>query len=151
MDSHQLNHISFLIIQAAIEVHRTLGPGLLENVYRSCMIYELRQRKLSVIAEQMVPICYKDVIIEGGYRLDLLVENEVLVEIKAIEVLLPVHHAQVLSYLRLANKPVGLLINFHVPVLVKGLKRIMNGCEGAALHSKQPPIASVPNENDSCP
>jgi GxxExxY protein len=137
MDSHQLNHISFLTIQAAIEVHRTLGPGLLENVYRSCMIYELRQRKLSVIAEKMVPICYKDVIIEGGYRLDLLVENEVLVEI--------------LSYLRLANKPVGLLINFHVPVLVKGLKRIMNGCEGAALHSEQPPIFSVPDKKDLCP
>jgi hypothetical protein len=94
---------------------------------------------------------YKDVIIEGAYRLDVLVENEVVVEIKAIDVLLPVHHAQLLSYLRLANKPVGLLINFHVPVLVKGLKRIMNGCEGAALHSKQPPIASVPNMNGNCP
>jgi GxxExxY protein len=91
------------------------------------------------------------VIIEGAYRLDVLVENEVVVEIKAIDVLLPVHHAQLLSYLRLANKPVGLLINFHVPVLVKGLKRIMNGCEGAALHSKQPPIASVPNMNGNCP
>ncbi len=147
MDSHQLNHISFLIIQAAIEVHRILGPGLLESIYRSCMIYELRQRNLSVIAEQIVPINYKDVIIEGGYRLDLLVENEVVVEIKAIEVVLPVHHAQLLSYLRLANKPLGLLINFNVPVLVKGVTRIMNGCEGAALHSKQPPIDSVPNKN----
>jgi GxxExxY protein len=151
MDSHQLNHISFLIIQAAIEVHRTLGPGLLESIYRSCMIYELRQRDLSVIAEQIVPICYKDVIIEGGYRLDLLVENEVVVEIKAVEVVLPVHHAQLLSYLRLAHKPLGLLVNFNVPVLVKGVKRIMNGCEGAALHSKQPPIASVPNKNGLCP
>ena len=114
------------------------------------MIYELRQRNLGVIAEQIVPICYKDVIIEGGYRLDLLVENEVVVEIKAIEVVLPVHHA-LLSYLRLASKPLGLLINFNVPVLVKGVKRIMNGCEDAALRSKQPPIASVPNKNGICP
>ena len=138
MDSRQLNDISFLIIQAAIEVHRTLGPGLLESVYRTCMIYELRQRDLGVVAEQLVPICYKEVIFEGGYRLDLQVADQVIVEIKAIENLLPVHHAQVLSYLRLTGKPIGLLINFNVPVLVKGVKRIMNGCEAAALRSKQP-------------
>ena len=138
MDSHRLNQISFLIIQAAIEVHRTLGPGLLESTYRACMIYELRQRNLSVIAEQIVPICYNGVIIEGGYRLDLLVENEIVVEIKAVEIVLPVHHAQLLSYFRLTKKPLGLLINFNVPVLVKGIKRIMNGCESAALHGKEP-------------
>ena len=115
------------------------------------MIYELRQRNLSVVAEQVVPICYKDVIIEGGYRLDLLVESEVVVEVKAIEVVLPVHHAQLLSYLRLASKPVGLLINFNVPVLVKGVKRIMNGFEVAALRSKQPSSDSVPNKNGICP
>jgi GxxExxY protein len=138
MDSRQLNDISFLIIQAAIEVHRTLGPGLLESVYRACMIYELRHRNLSVVAEQMVPICYKDASIEGSYRLDLLVGNEVVLEIKSVEVVLPVHHAQLLSYLRLTKKPVGLLINFNVPVLVKGVKRIMNGCESAALRSKRP-------------
>lgn len=137
MDSRRLNDISLLIIQAAIEVHRTLGPGLLENVYRACMMYELRQRNLSVVAEQMVPICYKDVIIEGSYRLDLLVGDEVVLEIKSVEVVLPVHHAQLLSYLRLTKKPLGLLINFNVPVLVKGVKRIMNGCEAAALRSKQ--------------
>ena len=138
MESRQLNDISFLIIQAAIEVHRTLGPGLLESVYRTCMIYELRQRNLDVIAERLVPICYKEVIFEGGYRLDLQVADQIIVEIKAVENLLPVHHAQVLSYLRLTRKPIGLLINFNVPVLIKGVKRIMNGCEPAALHSKQP-------------
>jgi GxxExxY protein len=138
MESRQLNDISFLIIQAAIEVHRTLGPGLLESVYRTCMIYELRQRNLDVIAERLVPICYKEVIFEGGYRLDLHVADQIIVEIKAVENLLPVHHAQVLSYLRLTRKPIGLLINFNVPVLIKGVKRIMNGCEPAALHSKQP-------------
>jgi GxxExxY protein len=151
MDSHELNHISFLVIQSAIEVHRTLGPGLLESTYRACMIYELRQRNLTVVVEQIVPICYKDVIIDDGYRLDLLVEGEVIVEIKAIEVVLAVHHAQLLSYLRLANKPLGLLTNFNVPVLIKGVKRVMNGCEGAALHSKQPPVVSVPSKKGNGP
>ena len=112
------------------------------------MIHELRQRDLTVIAEQLVCINYKDVIIEGGYRLDLLVGNEVVVEVKAVEVILPVHHAQVLSYLRLTKKPIGLLINFNVPVLVKGVKRIMNGCERAALRSARTnPEDPEPNRN----
>jgi GxxExxY protein len=137
MDAQQLNDTSFVIIQAAIEVHRTLGPGLLESVYRACLVYELRQRSLGVAVEQIVPICYKDVSIEGWYRLDLVVEDEVLVEIKAVDVVLAVHHAQLLSYLRLTKKPLGLFINFNVPVLVEGVKRMMNGCEAAALRSKQ--------------
>ena len=98
MKAARFNEISFLIIQCAIEVHRTLGPGLLESVYRACLLYELRQRNLSVIAEQIVPICYKDAIIDGWYRLDLLVEDEIIVEIKAVDVVLTVHHAQLLSY-----------------------------------------------------
>ena len=138
MDSHPLNDTSFLIIQSAIEVHRTLGPGLLESVYRACLIYELRQRNLKVVAEQLLPIRYKDVILEGGYRLDLQVEEQIIVEVKAVEVVLPVHHAQLLSYLRLTAKSLGLLINFNVPVLVKGVKRVMNGCEVAALNSRRP-------------
>ena len=89
------------------------------------MIYELRQRSLAVVAEQIVPLNYKGVVVEGAYRLDLLVGDSVVVEIKAVEATLPVHYAQVLSYLRLTNKPIGLLINFNVPVLVKGIKRIM--------------------------
>ena len=138
MIPHPFNDISFLVIQSAIEVHRTLGPGLLESVYRACMIYELRQRNLAVAAEQIVTINYKGVIVEGAYRLDLLVGDSVVVEIKAVEVTLPVHHAQVLSYLRLTNKPIGLLINFNVPVLVKGIKRIMNGSNAAALSTRTP-------------
>ena len=138
MEPSRLNDVSFLIIQAAIEVHRTLGPGLLESVYRACLVYELRQRHLGVVAEQLVPICYKDVTIEGWYRLDLLVEDEVLVEIKAVDLVLAVHHAQLLSYLRLTKKPLGLFINFNVPVLVKGVTRIMNGFEAEALRSNQP-------------
>ena len=136
MEADRLNHISLLTIQAAIEVHRTLGPGLLESVYRACLIYELRQRELYVVAEQVVPICYKDTTIEGWYRLDLLVEDQVVVEVKAVDVVLAVHHAQLLSYLRLTSKPLGLFVNFNVPVLVKGIKRMMNGSETAALRSK---------------
>jgi GxxExxY protein len=151
MDSHQLNHISFLIIQSAIEVHRALGPGLLESVYRACMIYKLRQRNLSVVAEQLVPICYKGVIFEDGYRLDLLVADEIVVEIKAVETVLPVHRAQLLSYLRLTKKPIGLLINFNVPVLVKGVKRIMNGCECAALRSAPPDVGAVSDVSVNSP
>jgi len=135
---HPLNHISFLIIQAAIEVHRILGPGLLESVYRACLIYELRERGLEVVAERVVPLCYKGQVFDAAYRVDLLVEDEVMVEVKSISCLLDVHHAQILSYLRLAEKPIGLLINFNVPVLVKGVKRIMNGAPDAALHSKKP-------------
>jgi GxxExxY protein len=136
MKPRELNDISFLIIQSAIEVHRTLGPGLLESVYRACLLYELRARALAVMAEQLVPICYKGIIIEGAYRLDLLVENQVLVEVKAIETVLPVHSAQLLSYLRLTDKPLGLLINFHVPILVAGVDRIMNGRHSDALRTR---------------
>jgi GxxExxY protein len=136
MIPHRLNHISFLIIQAAIEVHRILGPGLLESVYRACLIYELRARGLKVVAEQVVPLQYKDLVFDAAYRVDLLVEDEVMVEVKAIAAALDVHKAQLLSYLRLAGKPLGLLINFNVPVLVKGVTRIMNGGHDAALNGR---------------
>ena len=134
---HHLNHISFLIIQSAIQVHRALGPGLLESIYRACMIYELRKRGLKVVAEQLVPMHYADLVFDGGYRLDLLVEDQVLVELKSVELILPVHHAQLLSYLRLTGKPLGLLINFNVPVLIKGVTRKMNGCPTAALNTQK--------------
>ena len=138
MKPRQLNDISYLIIQSAIQVHRELGPGLLESVYRACLLYELRQRALQVIAEQLLPICYRGVIIEGAYRVDFLVEDQVVVEVKAVETILPVHSAQLLSYLRLMNKPLGLLINFHVPVLVAGVDRVMNGRQEDALRTKTP-------------
>ena len=137
MEPHQLNRISFLIIQSAIQVHRALGPGLLESIYRHCIIYELRERGLNVVAEQIVPIRYGPLIFEAGYRLDLLVEDQVLVELKAVELILPVHHAQLLSYLRLTGKPLGLLINFNVPVLADGVTRKMNGCPEAALDTQK--------------
>ena len=136
MEAHELNHVSFLVIQSAIEVHRTLGPGLLESIYRPCLIYELQDRGLNVTAEQYVPLSYKGLVFDGVYRLDVLVENVVVVELKCVEAIIPVHLAQLRSYLRLAEKPLGLLINFNVPVLVEGVERVMNGAFEAALHSK---------------
>jgi GxxExxY protein len=121
-----LDQISRRIIGAAIEVHRHLGPGLLESAYQSCLAFELKQLGLGVEEQKPLAVVYKDVKLDCGYRLDLVVENEIVVEIKAVEKLLPIHEAQLLSYLRLAHKKVGLLINFHVPVLKNGLKRIVN-------------------------
>ena len=99
MQPHHLNDISFRIIEAAIKIHRALGPGLLESIYRTCLIYELAEAGLNVVAEKLVPVSYRGVIFEGGYRLDLLIEDQIVVEIKSIEAILPVHHAQLLSVL----------------------------------------------------
>jgi len=125
-DRDRLDQLSRRIIGAAIEVHRHLGPGLLESAYEVCLSYELKQLGLRFDSQKPLPIVYKDVHLDCGYRLDLIVEDEIIVEIKAVEQLLPIHEAQLLSYLRIANKRVGLLMNFHVPVLKNGLKRIVN-------------------------
>ncbi len=103
-----------------------LGPGLLESAYESCLVFELKQLGLRVEEQKPLPVVYKTVKLDCGYRLDLVVEAEIIVEIKAVEKLLPIHEAQLLSYLRLANKRVGLLMNFHVTVLKNGLKRMVN-------------------------
>ena len=126
MDTAELDRIAYLTIQSAIEIHKKLGPGLLENVYRPCMIYELRARKLEVNLEVRVPVRYKDLVLDGFYRLDLLINDAVVIELKAVETVHPVHRAQVLSYLRLMDKQLGLLINFHVERLVLGVDRIVN-------------------------
>ncbi len=125
-DERPENRITEKIIGCAIEVHRSLGPGLLESAYEECLCYELTQ--LGVAFQRQVPlsVVYKGVNLECGYRMDLVVEDSVVVEIKAIEKILPVHEAQLLSYLKLHNQRVGLLINFHVPILKNGLKRIVN-------------------------
>ena len=125
-ENDRLDQISRRIIGAAIEVHRHLGPGLLESAYESCLVFELRQLGLKVEEQKSLPVVYKEVQLDCGYRLDMVVEDEIIVEIKAVEKLLPIHEAQLLSYLRLAKKRVGLLMNFHVPVLKNGLKRIVN-------------------------
>lgn len=123
MEANPLNDLSYLIIQAAIQVHRTLGPGLLEGVYRACFMHELRKRRLAFVSEHPVPIYYDGVLVDEAYRLDLLIEDQVVVELKATGKVLPVHGAQLLSYLRLSGKPLGLLINFNVPLLTDGVIR----------------------------
>ena len=125
-ESERLNHITDQVIGAAIEVHRALGPGLLESAYEACLAFELAQRGLKVEPQKPLPVVYKEVHLDCGYRLDLLVENAVIVEIKAVEALAPIHQAQLLSYLRLSSCKVGLLINFNVKVLKDGLRRLVN-------------------------
>jgi len=125
-EKDRLDQVTRRIIGAAIEVHKCLGPGLLESAYESCLAFELQQRGLKVERQKPLPVHYKDVELDCGYRLDLVVEDAVIVEIKAIEQLAPIHEAQLLSYLRLSRKTVGLLINFHVRILKNGLKRIVD-------------------------
>jgi GxxExxY protein len=127
VDTDDLNDLSYRIIGAGVEVHRALGPGLLESTYRTCLVYELRERRMNVVTEQVIPIHYKGLKLEWRYRIDVIVEDTVIVELKSVETVLPVHHAQVLSYLRHTNKPLGLLMNFNVAVLTSGVERIRNG------------------------
>lgn len=114
------------VIKCAIDVHRALGPGLLESAYRECLEYELVNSGLFVIKEKPMPIVYKDVHLDHGYRMDLLVENRIVLELKTVEFLTNVHFAQLLTYLRLGDYPLGLLINFNVKLLKDGIKRVIN-------------------------
>lgn len=122
-----LNELSREIIGAAIEVHRRLGPGLLESAYRACLAYELRKRGFQVIEEHPVPVVYDDIKMECGFRADLIIENSIVVELKAKSTIHPVDEAQVLSHLRLLKLRLGLLINFHEVKLVDGVRRVING------------------------
>jgi len=123
----EVNDLTRAIIGAAIEVHRRLGPGLLESAYRACLAYELRKRGFDVVEEQPVPVIYDEVKLDCGFRADLLVNNLVVVELKAKSAIHPVDKAQTLSHLRLLNLRFGLLINFHEERLVDGVYRIVNG------------------------
>ena len=125
-DLPDINQITSRIIKAAIEVHRALGPGLFESVYLACLLHELRAAGLRVETQKPLPVVYKDVILDCGFRLDLIVEGKVIVEIKSVAVLAPVHSAQLKTYLALTGCPAGLLINFYVPVLKDGLTRVLN-------------------------
>jgi GxxExxY protein len=125
-EKDRLDEITQCIIGAAIEVHKTLGPGLLESAYETCLAFELRQFGYKIEQQKPLPVIYKNVRLDCGYRLDLVVEDAVIVEIKAVAQLAPINDAQLLSYLRLSGMKVGLLINFHVRVLKNGLKRIVN-------------------------
>ena len=119
----EINKITEIIIGCAIEVHRALGPGLLESAYEECLAYELQLVGLKVERQKAVPVIYKEKKLDCGYRMDLLVENQVVLELKTVDALCPVHEAQVLTYLRFAEKRIGLLINFNVTVLKNGIKR----------------------------
>ena len=122
-EMEQLNVFSGKIIAAAIEVHRHLGPGLLESAYEECLNYELVKDGLMIRRQEPVPILYKEVKLEYGYRIDILVENIIVVELKAVDALLPVHEAQILTYMKFSQKKLGLLINFNVTLLKNGLRR----------------------------
>ena len=123
----KVNEITQTVIGAAIEVHRVLGPGLLESAYEECLCRELVLRKVPYERQRQLPVDYKGTKVDCGYRLDLLVSEQVVVEIKAVESLLPIHHAQLLTYLKLGGWKVGLLMNFNVPVLKQGIKRVVLG------------------------
>lgn len=125
-EEERLNKITETIIGVAINIHRTLGPGLLESAYEACMVYDLSQAGLKIEQQKSLPVVYRGVQLECGYRLDLMIENEVIVEIKSIEKLLPIHKAQLMSYLKLSGCKIGLLINFNVELLKEGIQRVVN-------------------------
>jgi GxxExxY protein len=128
----ELNHLSSRIIQAAIAVHKELGPGLLESVYQSCIVIELENMGIKFKAQVSLPIAYRGKKVDGqGFRLDLLVEDTVVVELKSVEKVEPVHKKQLLTYLRFADKPLGLLISFNESLLRDGITRIINTAEGS--------------------
>ncbi|HXX24560.1 MAG TPA: GxxExxY protein [Terriglobia bacterium] len=126
-ERERLNKITEAIIGAAIHVHRVLGPGLLESAYVACLAFELEKKGLVVEQQKPVPLVYEEVMLECGYRMDLLVEKSVVVEIKSIDALAPIHEAQTLSYMRLSGCKLALLINFNVTVLKDGIRRFING------------------------
>ncbi len=119
--------VSHALIGAAIKVHSTIGPGLLESAYEACLLYELEKRRLRVRRQVAVPIRYEDLTIDNGYRIDLLVDECVVAELKAVPAIVPVHRAQLLSYLRLGGFKLGLLLNFHVAQMRDGIVRLVNG------------------------
>ena len=124
--TEETNEITRKIIGAAMRVHSALGPGLLESAYQACIAFELAQEGLKFEQQKALPLVYREVKLDCGYRLDLLVEDQVVVEIKAIDALLPIHTAQLLSYLRLSGCKVGLMINFNVKMLKNGIRRVVD-------------------------
>ena len=120
------NDIAAVVVDAALKIHKTLGPGLLESVYQATLCFELRKRGLTIVRQLALPVHYEEVRLELGFRVDLLVGNSVVVEIKSVEALLPVHQKQLLTYLRLMDKRLGLLINFNVELIKHGIQRVVN-------------------------
>jgi GxxExxY protein len=127
MTEAQCNKLTYTIIRCAMEVHRHLGPGLMESVYDVCLCRELEQAGLFVERQKLLPVMYKGNALEKDFFIDLFVENEVVVELKAVETILPIHESQLLTYLKLSEKRIGLLLNFNVPILKDGRPRKING------------------------
>jgi GxxExxY protein len=125
--AREINALSRSLLDCAFRVHTALGPGLLESAYQGCLLYELRQNKIEVAAEVVLPVRYNGVQIDLGYRIDLLVEDAIILELKSIERLAPIHQAQLLSYLKLSGKQLGFLMNFNVLHFKDGIKRVVNG------------------------
>lgn len=128
-EAPEVNRITEAVIGAAIEVHRAVGPGLLESAYEECLGRELSLRQIPFERQVALPVEYKGIYLDCGYRLDLVVAKTVVVELKAVEGLLPIHEAQLLTYMRLGGWKVGLLINFNLPVLIKGIRRLALGLQ----------------------
>ena len=122
----EINQVSGQIVDAAMKVHSALGPGLLESAYEACLLFELHKRGLRAVSQVQLPVVYESVKIDAGYRIDLLVEDAVVVELKSVEEILPIHQAQLLSYLKLSGKTLGLLINFNTVHLKHGITRMVN-------------------------
>jgi GxxExxY protein len=120
------NELSGIIIDAGLKVHKALDPGLLESAYKECLFYELQKRELSVVKEQALPLVYENVQLDAGYRIDLLVENKIVVEIKSVSAINDLHLAQVLTYLKLSGCKLGLLINFNSVLFKEGIRRVVN-------------------------
>lgn len=121
------NEISKVVFECALKVHKTLGPGLLESAYEECMFYELKKSNLKVEKQKALPLVYEEVKLDVGYRIDIMIEDKFIVEIKSVEALNDVHLAQILTYLRLSDCKLGLLINFNVKLLKEGVRRVVNG------------------------
>lgn len=126
MTKKEVNQLAYEIVGCAIEVHKQIGPGLLESVYETCLFYELQIRGFKVIRQLTVPVVYKEIRLEADLRLDLLVNDCVVVELKAVENLIPLYEAQLLTYMKLLQKPKGLLINFHTENITKSIKPLVN-------------------------
>lgn len=122
----ELNNISAEIIACAMRVHRALGPGLLEKAYHQCLVHELKKSGLQVEVEKQMPLVYDEISVDTGYRIDLIVENKIIVELKAVESLNEIHISQTLTYMKLSNCELGLIINFNVTLLKQGIKRLIN-------------------------
>ncbi|MCD6090579.1 MAG: GxxExxY protein [Bacteroidales bacterium] len=127
MTKEQYNKLSKQILDASLTVHKEMGPGLLESVYESCLFQELSLRNIEVKSQVFLPLHYKGVELNKDFRIDMLVENEIIIELKAVDTILPVHEAQIISYLKLADKKLGFLINFNVPLIKDGFRRFING------------------------